>query len=42
MVCTDLTTPGTQLEVEIFGERRPATVQADAPIWDPANERLRA
>ena len=38
----DLAVPGTNLEVEIYGERRPATVQPDAPLWDPENERLRA
>lgn len=38
----DLANPGTKLEVEIFGERRPAVVQADQPLWDPENERLRA
>ncbi|MBT8409492.1 MAG: dimethylglycine dehydrogenase, partial [Alphaproteobacteria bacterium] len=42
MLRVDVTEPGTRLEVEIYGERRPATVQADAPLWDPANERLRA
>ncbi|MDP3524099.1 MAG: aminomethyltransferase family protein, partial [Hoeflea sp.] len=42
MLRTDLTEPGTELEVEIFGERFAATVQEDAPLWDPKNERLRA
>jgi dimethylglycine dehydrogenase len=42
MLRTDLTEPGTTLEVEIFGERFAATVQPDQPLWDPANERLRA
>ncbi len=42
MLRVDLTEPGTGLEVEIFGERRKATVQADQPLWDPQNERLRA
>ncbi|TNF21653.1 MAG: FAD-dependent oxidoreductase [Rhodobacteraceae bacterium] len=41
MVRSDLATPGTALEVEIFGQRFPARVQSDAPLWDPANERLR-
>ncbi|MCK0140289.1 FAD-dependent oxidoreductase [Aliiroseovarius sp. F47248L] len=41
MVRADLATPGSQLEVEIYGERRPAIVQPDQPLWDPANERLR-
>jgi dimethylglycine dehydrogenase len=42
MLRADLATPGTVLEVEIYGERFPATVQPDAPLWDPQNERLRA
>ncbi len=42
MVRADLTTPGTELEVEIFGERCKAIVQEDAPIWDPENDRIRA
>ncbi len=39
---TEFTAPGTEVEVEIFGERRPAVVQEDGPLWDPKNERLRA
>ena len=42
MVKADLVTPGTELEVEVFGKRLKAVVQEDAPLWDPANERLRA
>ena len=42
MVRADLSAAGTELEIEIFGERRPAVVQADGPLWDPQNERLRA
>ncbi|MGB0967386.1 MAG: GcvT family protein [Halocynthiibacter sp.] len=42
MVRADLATPGTELEVEIYGEKCRAVVQEDQPIWDPANERLRA
>ncbi|MBK0399285.1 FAD-dependent oxidoreductase [Limibaculum sp. M0105] len=38
----DLAVPGTRLEVEIFGERFPAEVQPDGPLWDPENARLRA
>jgi dimethylglycine dehydrogenase len=34
--------PGDAVEVEIFGTRHRAVVQADAPLWDPANERIRA
>ncbi|MCK8464113.1 FAD-dependent oxidoreductase [Aliiroseovarius sp. S1339] len=41
MVRADLATPGTELQVEIYGERRPAIVQPDQPLWDPNNERLR-
>lgn len=42
MLRTDLVVPGQRLEVEIFGQRFPATVHGDAPLWDPENERLRA
>jgi dimethylglycine dehydrogenase len=36
-----LTDPGTKLEVEILGEKRPAEVVA-APIYDPTNEKMKA
>ena len=42
VVRADLAAPGTRLEVEIYGERRPAVVQPDRPLYDPDNERLRA
>ena len=42
MLRSDLAVAGTELEVEIYGERRRAVVQEDQPLWDPANERLRA
>ncbi len=42
VVRTDLAEPGTELEVEIFGERRRAVVQDGQAVWDPANERIRA
>ncbi|MDW3224055.1 MAG: FAD-dependent oxidoreductase [Paracoccaceae bacterium] len=42
MLRMDLTTPGTEVEVEIYGKRCKATVQPDEPLWDPDNERLRA
>jgi len=42
MLRADLAVPGTEIEVEIYGERCRAVVQADQPLWDPANERLRA
>jgi dimethylglycine dehydrogenase len=41
-VRSELATPGQKLEIEIFGQRCPATVQPDAPLWDPENARLRA
>ncbi len=33
---------GATVEVEIFGQRYPAEVMPDAPLWDAKNERLRA
>lgn len=42
MLRVDLTEPGTEIEVEIYGERCKATVQLDQPLWDPKNERLRS
>ncbi len=42
MVRSDLADPGTELEVEIYGQRHRAVVQPDQPLWDPENERLRA
>ena len=41
MLRTDLCDPGTQIEVEIYGERFDATVQDNKPLWDPDNKRLR-
>ncbi|THD84457.1 FAD-dependent oxidoreductase [Aliigemmobacter aestuarii] len=41
MLRADLATPGTRVEVEIFGGRYPAEVLADAPVWDAENARLR-
>ncbi|WP_299562300.1 FAD-dependent oxidoreductase [uncultured Sulfitobacter sp.] len=38
----DLAAPGTELEINIFGRMCKATVQADQPLWDPRNERLKA
>ena len=40
-VRSDLATPGTKLEIEVFGERRTATVGRE-PLYDPENGRLRA
>ncbi|MHA6324274.1 GcvT family protein [Roseivivax sp. CAU 1753] len=42
MLRADLAQPGTEVAVEIFGNRHRATVQPDGPLWDPANHRLRA
>ncbi|MBL4918048.1 GcvT family protein [Szabonella alba] len=42
MLRADLTVPGTEIEVEIYGTRHRAVVQPDAPLWDPENARLRA
>ncbi|MBT9245225.1 FAD-dependent oxidoreductase [Gemmobacter fulvus] len=42
MLRADLAVPGVEVEVEVFGVRHRAVVQEDAPMWDPANARLRA
>ncbi|WP_425596013.1 GcvT family protein [Roseibium album] len=42
VVRSGLDAPGTDLEVEIYGQRYKAVVQPDQPLWDPENERLRA
>lgn len=42
MIRADLAGPGTELAVEIYGQRYRAVVQPDTPLWDPDNERLRA
>ena len=42
MARADLAVAGTELDVEIFGERRRAVVQADRPLYDPDNDRMRA
>ncbi|MGI9357244.1 MAG: GcvT family protein [Rhizobiaceae bacterium] len=42
MVKADLAQSGTELEVEMYGQRYKATVQKDEPLWDPGNERIRA
>ncbi len=40
MLRSDLAVPGTEIEVEIYGERCKATVQQESSLWDPRNERL--
>jgi len=42
MVRADLAVPGNEVQVEIYGQRFRAVVQADQPLWDPANDRIRA
>ena len=42
MLKADLNQPGTALQVEIFGQLYPATVQPDEPLWDSKNLRIRA
>jgi dimethylglycine dehydrogenase len=42
MIRSELAVAGTELEVEIYGEKFRAMVQNDEPLWDAANERLRA
>lgn len=42
VVRIDLTAPETELEIEIYGKRTKAVVQAPQPLWDPENARLRA
>ena len=42
MLRADLSVPGVAVEVEIFGQRYPAVVQEDGPLWDAKSERIRA
>ncbi|MEL6914860.1 MAG: FAD-dependent oxidoreductase [Pseudomonadota bacterium] len=42
MLRSDLAREGTELEVDIYGQKCRATVQPDGPLWDPENLRLRA
>lgn len=42
IVRADLAIEGTKLDVEIFGQKFPAIVQKDGPLWDPDNSRIRA
>jgi len=41
MVRADCAEPGTEMEIEIYGQRCKATVQPDRPLWDPENARLK-
>jgi dimethylglycine dehydrogenase len=42
MLRSDVNIAGSKVEIEIYGKRYTATVQEDKPLWDPANERIRA
>lgn len=42
MLRVDLAEAGTEIEVEMFGDRYKAVVQEDQPLWDPKNERVRS
>ena len=42
MLRADLASPGTEVEVNIYGEICRATVLGDGPVWDPANARIKA
>lgn len=42
MLRTDVSTPGSKVEIEMYGQKYAATVQEDAPLWDPENDRIRA
>ena len=42
VVKTEFTKPGTELEIEMYGQRYRATVEEDKPLWDAGNERIRA
>jgi len=42
MLRSDAATPGSKVEIEIYGVKYPATVHEDAPLWDPENNRIRA
>ncbi|NBD31371.1 MAG: FAD-dependent oxidoreductase [Alphaproteobacteria bacterium] len=42
MARPDLAEPGTEVEIDIYGQRCRATVEPDKPFWDPENERIKA
>ena len=42
MLLADLAVAGTEIEVEIYGQRHSAVVQPDSALWDPKNQRIRA
>ena len=42
MLKPELQTPGTEVMINVFGDLVRAVVQADQPMWDPENARIRA
>lgn len=42
VVRADLAVAGTELHINIFGQKCHAVVQEDKPLWDPENTRIRA
>ena len=42
MIRSDKNVVGDKVEIEIYGEKYTATIQEDAPLWDPQNTRIRA
>ncbi|WP_411958559.1 GcvT family protein [Paracoccus homiensis] len=42
MLSTEAAAPGTELEIEIYGQRLKAVVQQDVCLWDADNSRIRA
>ncbi|MEM7222523.1 MAG: FAD-dependent oxidoreductase [Pseudomonadota bacterium] len=38
----EFVSPGSEVDIEIFGKRHRATVREDRPLWDPENQRLRS
>lgn len=42
MLATDATAPGTELEIDVYGQRLNAVVQENACLWDADNSRIRA
>lgn len=42
MLATDATAPGTELEIDVYGQRLKALVQENACLWDTDNSRIRA
>lgn len=42
MLASDAATPGTELQIEIYGQRLKAVVQENGCLWDADNSRIRA